>query len=78
MVPSRSGILAEAKNTMEMQWVAYDQVACGSSDAVIIRRVVISWHNKLKKFSRTSADPKQDSATCHHHPQELKHSILER
>ena len=72
MVPSRFGILAEAINTMEMQWVAYDQVVCGSSDAVVIRRVVISRHTKLKNFSRTSAGPKQDSATRHHHPTIIK------
>ena len=67
MLPSRSGILAEGLNNMEMQWIAYDQVVCGSSDAVVIRRVVISLHTKVKNFSRTSASPKQDSATRHHH-----------
>ena len=72
MVPSRSGILAEAINTMEMQWVAYDQVVCGSSDAAVIRRDVISRHTKVKNFSRTSAYPKQDSATRHHHPTTIK------
>ena len=55
-----------------MQWVAYDQVVCGSSDAAVIRRVVISRHTKLKNFSRTSAGPKQDSATRHHHPTTIK------
>ena len=72
MISLRSGILTEAMNTMEMQWVAYDQVVCGSSDAVVIRRVVISRHTKLKNFSRTSAGPKQDSATRHHHPTTIK------
>ena len=72
MLPSHSGILAKAINTMEMQWVAYDQVVCGSSDAVVIRRVVISQHTKLKNFSRTLAGPKQDSATRHHHPTTIK------
>ena len=67
MLSLRSGILAEAINTMEMQWVAYDQMVCGSSDAVVIRRVVISRDAKVKNFSRTSASPKQDSATRHHH-----------
>ena len=38
MLPSCSRILAEAINTMEMQWVAYDQVVYGSSDAVVIRQ----------------------------------------
>ena len=46
-----------------MQWVAYDQVACGLSDAVVIRRVVISQHAKLKNFSRTKR---------HHHPTTIK------
>ena len=68
MISLRSGILTEAMNTMEMQWVAYDQVVCGSSDAVVIRRVVTSRHAKVKNFSQTSASPKQDSATRHHHP----------
>ena len=63
MLPTRSGILAEAINTMEIQWVTYDQVVCGSSDAVVIGRVVTSQHTKVKNFSQTSADPKQDSAT---------------
>ena len=72
MLPSHSGILAKAINTMEMQWVAYDQVVCGSSEAVVIRRVVISRHTKLKNFNRTSAGPKQDSGTRHHHPTTIK------
>ena len=72
MVLSRSGILAEAIKTMGMQWVAYDQVAYGSSDAVVTRSVVISRHTKLKNFSRTLAGPKQDSATRHHHPTTIK------
>ena len=55
-----------------MQWVAYDQGVCGSSDALVIRRVVISRQIKVKSFSRTSAGPKQDSATCHHHPTTIK------
>ena len=53
MLSSRSGILAKAMNTVEMQWVGYDQVVCRSNDAVIIKRVVILRHNKLKRFSRT-------------------------
>ena len=68
MVPLLSGILAEAINTMEMQWVAYNQVLCGSSNAVVIMRVVISRHTNVKNFSRTLAGSKQDSATRHHHP----------
>ena len=72
MVTSRSGILAEAINTMEMQWVAYGQVVCGSSDAVVITRAVILRYTKLKNFSRTSAGTKQDSATRHHHPTTIK------
>ena len=58
MLPSRSGILAEAINTMEMQWVAYDHAVCGSSDAMVVRRVAISQHIKVKNFSQTSAGPK--------------------
>ena len=50
MLPSRSWILTKAVNTMEMQRVANDWVVCGSSDAVIIRTVVISRHTKAKKF----------------------------
>ena len=72
MLPSHSGILAKAINSMEMQWIAYNQVVCRSSDAVVIRRVVISRHAKLKNFSQTSADPKQDSGTRHHHPITIK------
>ena len=72
MLPSHSGILAEAIDTMEMQWVAYDKVVCASSDAVVIRSVVISWHTKVKNSSRTSAGPKQDSATRQHHPTTIK------
>ena len=55
MFSSRSGILAEAINTMEMQCV--EQVVCGSSNAVTIRMVVILRHTKVKNFSRTSAGP---------------------
>ena len=58
MLLSRSGILAEAINIMEMQWVAYEQVVCGSSHAVVMRRVAISRHIKVKNFSRASAGPK--------------------
>ena len=72
MLTTHSGILAEAIKTMEMQWVAYDQVLCGSIDAVVIRRVVISQHTKVKNLSQTSAGPKQDSATRHHHPRTIK------
>ena len=48
--PSHSGILAKAINTMEMQWVAYDQVVCGSIDGGVRRRAVILQHTKVKKF----------------------------
>ena len=72
MLLSRSGILAEKINTMEMPWVAFDQVVSGSCDAVVIRRVVISRHTKVKNFSRTLAGTKQDSATRHHHPTTIK------
>ena len=72
MFPSSSGVLAEAINTMEMLWVAYAQAVCGSSDAMFIRRVVISQHIKVKNFSQTSVGPKQDSATRHHHPTTIK------
>ena len=72
-LPPNSLDLHETQNNkMEMQWVAYDQVVCGSSDAVVIRRVVISRHAKVKNFSRTSAGPKQDSATRNHHPTTIK------
>ena len=56
----------------EMTWVTYDQVVCGSSDAVVIRKVVIMRQTKVKNFSRTSAGPKKDSATRHHHPTTIK------
>ena len=72
-LPPNSLDLHETQNNkMKMQWVAYDQVVCGSSDTVVIRRAVISQHNKVKNFSRTSAGPKQDSATRHHHPTAIK------
>ena len=80
MLPSCSRILAEAINTLEMEWVPYDQMVCGSSDAVVIRRVLISWHTKVKNFSRASAGPEVNKtlllATTTQ--QQLKHPILER
>ena len=72
MLPSRSGFLVEAINTMEMQWAAYDQVVWGSTDDVVIRKAVISRHIKVKNFRRTSTGPKQDSATRHRHPIAIK------
>ena len=45
-----------------VEGVAIDpsEVVWGASDAVVIRRVVISWHTKVKNFSRISVGPKQD------------------
>ena len=64
-----------------VQRVANDlsEVVSGANDAVVNRRVVIPRHNKVKGFSRTSADPKQDfliHATTTQ--QQLKHPKLEK
>ena len=79
MLPSRSRILSETINPMEMQWDTYDQVVCRSSDAVIISRAVISQHTKVKNFSWTSASPNKTLLhTTTTTPQQLKLSILDR
>ena len=78
MVPLLSGILAEAINTMEMQWVAYGQVVCGSSDAVVIRKLL--YHDTPNWKISARLQPALNKTLLHATttPQQLKHSILER
>ena len=78
MLPSRSEILAEAIKTMEMQWVSYDQVVCGSSDTVVIRRLL--YRDTPRWKISAGLQPALNKTLLHATttPQQLKHSILER
>ena len=60
-------------NAMSCLW----PVVCGSNNAVVIRRVVISGYTKVKSFSWNSARPKEDfllHATST--PRQLKYTKL--
>ena len=74
MLPSRSGILAEAINTMEMQWVAYDHAVCGSSDAMVIGGSLYRNTSRWKTSARLQPALNKTllSATRYHQPSTIK------